>query len=236
MIGVPRVFEKIYNAASQKAGHGIKGHIFMAAANTAREYMHEVSRTGHASPAISALRRSFDPIVYKQLRDVLGGRAQWLVCGGAPLDPELMNFFRGADIPLYEGYGLTETTAPCSFNPLGIAFHEGSVGIAFPGFKLRTKKGGELQVLGTACFDAYHKNPKATRESFDSEGWYSTGDIGRIDNDGFVYITGRIKDLIITAGGKNVTPGPMEEIIERCPLVSHALVLGDKRQIGRAHV
>lgn len=236
MIGVPRVFEKIYNAASQKSGNGIKGHIFMAAANTAREYMHEVAHNGQVSPAISVLRNTFDPIVYRQLRDVLGGRTQWLVCGGAPLDPALMDFFRGAEIPLYEGYGLTETTAPCSFTPLDTPYHEGSVGFAFPGFALRISKSGELEAKGTACFQAYHKNPSATRDSFTADGWYKTGDLGRIDNDGYIYITGRIKDLIITSGGKNVSPGPMEEVIERCPIVSNALVLGDKRPFVSALV
>jgi long-chain acyl-CoA synthetase len=236
MIGVPRVFEKIYNAASQKSGNGVKGHVFMAAANTAREYMHEVAHNGQASRGITALRNAFDPIVYKQLRDVLGGRAKWLVCGGAPLDPALMNFFRGANIPLYEGYGLTETTAPCAFTPFDTPYHEGSVGFAFPGFALRISKIGELEVKGTACFTAYHKNPAATRDSFTKDGWYKTGDLGRIDNDGYVYITGRIKDLIITAGGKNVSPGPMEEVIERCPIVSNALVLGDKRPFVSALV
>ena len=160
---------------------------------------------------------------------MLGGRAKWIVAGGAPLDPELLAFFRGAGVPVYEGYGLTETTAPCAFSPLGTPFHAGSVGIAFPGFSLRIAEDGEIQVKGRAVFPRYHKNDEATELSFTEDGWYVTGDLGRIDNDGFLYITGRKKDLIITAGGKNVSPGPIEEVIQRCEFVSQALVLGDKR-------
>ncbi|WP_204314258.1 AMP-dependent synthetase/ligase [Bifidobacterium avesanii] len=229
MIVVPRVLEKVYNAASQKAGHGAKGLAFAAAAVTAQDYMAEISERGRASLALKARRAAFDPIVYQSLRQALGGRAKWIVCGGAPLDPELMAFFRGANIPVYEGYGLTETTAPCAFNPLGVPYHQGSVGIAFPGFKLRVAEDGEIQVKGTAVFPRYHKNEEATEGSFTPDGWYATGDLGRLDDDGFLFITGRKKDLIITAGGKNVSPGPIEEVIQRCEFVSQALVLGDKR-------
>lgn len=229
MIGVPRVFEKVYNAASQKAGHGAKGMVFASAVQAAQSYMRELGESGHVSTVARARRAAFDPLVYKALREVLGGRAKWIVCGGAPLDPELLAFFRGANVPVYEGYGLTETTAPCSFNPLGVPYRAGSVGIAFPGFALRIAEDGEIQVKGTAVFPRYHKNDEATEDSFTEDGWYATGDLGRIDNDGFLYITGRKKDLIITAGGKNVAPGPIEEVIKRCEFVSQALVLGDKR-------
>lgn len=229
MIVVPRVLEKVYNAASQKAGNGVKGMAFAAAVVGAQTYMKEISRTG-APRSLSRIRRAaFDPVVYKSLREVLGGRAKWIVAGGAPLDPDLLAFFRGAGIPVYEGYGLTETTAPCAFNPLGTPFHEGSVGIPFPGFSIRIGQDGEIQVQGTGVFSQYHKNAEATETSFTDDGWYVTGDLGRLSNDGFLYITGRKKDLIITAGGKNVAPGPIEEVIQRCSLVSQALVLGDKR-------
>lgn len=228
MIVVPRVLEKVYNAASQKAGHGVKGVAFAAAVVAAQNYMKE-QQQGRVSALTKARRAAFDPMVYAQLRQVLGGRAQWIVAGGAPLDPELLAFFRGANIPVYEGYGLTETTAPCAFNPLGTPFKEGSVGIPYPGFSLRIGEEGEIQVKGTALFPRYHKNAEATADSFSADGWYSTGDLGRIDNEGFLYITGRKKDLIITAGGKNVAPRPIEEIIQRCEFVSQALVLGDKR-------
>ena len=229
MIVVPRVLEKVYNAASQKAGHGPKGVAFAAAVVAAQNYMKELSAKGHVSALTRTRRAAFDPLVYKALRDVLGGRAKWIVAGGAPLDPELLAFFRGANVPVYEGYGLTETTAPCAFNPLGVPYHQGSVGIAFPGFDLRIAEDEEIQVRGTAVFPKYHKNEEATEGSFTEDGWYHTGDLGRLDHDGFLYITGRKKDLIITAGGKNVAPGPIEEAIQRCEFVSQALVLGDKR-------
>ena len=229
MIVVPRVLEKVYNAASQKAGHGAKGVAFAAAVVAAQNYMKEVSTKGKASALAKARRMAFDPMVDASLREVLGGRAQWIVAGGAPLDPELMAFFRGAGVPVYEGYGLTETTAPCAFNPLGVPYHQGSVGVAFPGFELRIAEDEEIQVKGTAVFPKYHKNEEASEDSFTEDGWYRTGDLGRIDDDGFLYIIGRKKDLIITAGGKNVSPGPIEEVIKRCEFVSQALVLGDKR-------
>lgn len=229
MIVVPRVLEKVYNAASQKAGHGAKGVAFAAAVVAAQNYMKEVSAKGKAGALAKARRMAFDSVVYASLREVLGGRAQWIVAGGAPLDPELMAFFRGAGVPVYEGYGLTETTAPCAFNPLGVPYHQGSVGVAFPGFELRIAEDEEIQVKGTAVFPKYHKNEEASEDSFTEDGWYRTGDLGRIDDDGFLYIIGRKKDLIITAGGKNVSPGPIEEVIKRCEFVSQALVLGDKR-------
>lgn len=229
MIVVPRVLEKVYNAASQKAGHGAKGVVFASAVVAAQKYMQESSEKGKPGRLTSARRAAYDPIVYSALREVLGGRAKWIVAGGAPLDPELLAFFRGAGVPVYEGYGLTETTAPCAFSALGTPFHQGSVGIAFPGFQLRIAEDEEIQVKGTSVFPRYHKNPEATEASFTEDGWYATGDLGRLDNDGFLYITGRKKDLIITAGGKNVAPGPIEEVIRRCELVSQALVLGDKR-------
>ncbi|KAB7791258.1 AMP-dependent synthetase/ligase [Bifidobacterium leontopitheci] len=229
MIVVPRVLEKVYNAASQKAGHGAKGVVFAAAVTAAQQYMKEVSEHGKAKKLTAMRRASFDPVVYKSLRDVLGGRVRWIVSGGAPLDPELMNFFRGAGVPVYEGYGLTETTAPCAFNPLGVTFHEGSVGIPFPSFSLRIAEDGEIQVSGPVVFHRYHKNDEATEGAFTEDGWHRTGDLGRLDHEGFLYITGRKKDLIITAGGKNVAPGPIEEVIQRCEIVSQALVLGDKR-------
>ena len=229
MIVVPRVLEKVYNAASQKAGHGAKGVAFAAAVVAAQNYMREVSTKGKAGTLTKARRAAFDPVVYASLREVLGGRAKWIVAGGAPLDPELLAFFRGAGVPVYEGYGLTETTAPCAFNVLGVPYHQGSVGIAFPGFELRIAEDGEIQVKGASVFPKYHKNGEATEDSFTEDGWYKTGDLGRIDDDGFLYIIGRKKDLIITAGGKNVSPGPIEDVIKRCEFVSQALVLGDKR-------
>lgn len=229
MIGVPRVFEKVYNAASQKAGHGIKGHIFAAAAHTAQGYMSSISETGKAKPTQSALRTLYTPLVYSALKEALGGRAKWLVCGGAPLDPQLLSFFRGAGIPVYEGYGMTETSAPCTFNPLGTPFKAGSVGIVFPGFSIRISEEDEIQIKGEGAFKRYHKNDQATKEAFTDDGWIASGDLGSFSKDGFLYITGRKKDLIITAGGKNVSPSPIEEAIRRCSLVSQAVVLGDKR-------
>lgn len=229
MIGVPRVFEKVYNAASQKAGHGIKGRIFASATKTARSYMADVSDNGKASFPRTVLHAAYGPLVYSSLKEALGGRAKWLVCGGAPIDPQLLSFFRGAGIPVYEGYGMTETSAPCTFNPLGTPFHAGSVGIAFPGFSIRISEEDEIQIRGEGAFRRYHKNDEATKQAFTDDGWIASGDLGAFTHDGFLYITGRKKDLIITAGGKNVSPTPIEEAIRRCPLVSQAVVLGDKR-------
>lgn len=225
---VPRVLEKVYNAASQKAGHGLKGMVFASAVLAAQKYMAE-QQTGKIGAGTKARRAAYEPLVYKSLREVLGGRAEWFVTGGAPLDPQLLAFFRGAGVPAYEGYGLTETTAPCAFNPLGTPFQAGSVGVPYPGFSIRLAKDGEVQIKGTCVFHRYHKNDEATELAFTKDGWYATGDIGQISEQGFLYITGRKKDLIITAGGKNMSPGPVEEVIQRCPLVSQALVLGDKR-------
>ena len=236
MIVVPRVLEKVYNAASQKAGHGPKGVAFAAAVVAAQNYMKELGAKGKVGVLAKTRRAAFDPIVYKTLRDVLGGRAQWIVAGGAPLDPELLAFFRGANVPVYEGYGLTETTAPCAFNPLGVPYHQGSVGIAFPGFELRVAEDEEIQVKGTAVFPKYHKNEEATEGSFTDDGWYRTGDLGRLDNDGFLYITGRKKDLIITAGGKNVSPGLLEAAVMTSPVVNQCLVIGDRKPFVAALV
>ena len=229
MIVVPRVLEKVYNAASQKAGEGFKGMVFASAVVTAQRYSLNHGDDGEAGALTNVRHALFDRSVYKPIRDVLGGRAKWIVAGGAPLDPDLLAFFRGAGVPACEGYGLTETTAPCAFNPPKIPFTKGSVGIAFPGFTLRIGEGGEIQVKGPAVFRRYHKNDEETEKAFTPDGWYDTGDLGRLDEQGLLYITGRKKDLIITAGGKNVSPGPIEEIIQRCPLVSQALVLGDRR-------
>ena len=229
MIVVPRVLEKVYNAASQKAGNGPKGRVFAASVVAAQKYMEELSTRGKASRFATARRNAFDPIVYSQIRDVLGGNAKWIVTGGAPLDPNLMAFFRGAGVPVYEGYGLTETTAPCAFNPLGVPYHQGSVGIPFPGFQVRIGDGNEIQVKGTAVFPRYHKNEEATETSFTPDGWYATGDLGRLDDDGFLYIIGRKKDLIITAGGKNVSPGQLETTVMTSPVVAQCLVIGDRK-------
>lgn len=229
IIGVPRVFEKVYNAASQKAGHGIKGKIFSGAAEAARKYMTDISVQGWPTKRDAMRRAMYDPIVYNSLRQVLGGKTKWIVSGGAPLDPQLLGFFRGANVPVYEGYGLTETTAPCAFSPLGTPYHKGSVGIPFPGFTIRIAQDGEVQIKGTCVFHRYHKNDSATEDAFTPDGWYATGDLGRISRDGFLSLTGRKKDLIITAGGKNVSPRPIEEAIERSEIVSQALILGDKR-------
>lgn len=229
MIVVPRVLEKVYNAASQKAGNGLKGIVFAAAVNSARSYMKAVSSKGKAGVWNTLRKAVFDPLVYSALRKALGGRAKWIVSGGAPLDPALLTFFRGAGIPVFEGYGMTETTAPCAWTTPNCPFRAGTVGFALPGFAVRTAEDGELQVKGAGNFIKYHKNEEATKETFTSDGWIATGDLGRIDSEGFIYITGRKKDLIITAGGKNMSPGPVESIIQRNEIVAHALVLGDKR-------
>ena len=227
LLGVPRVFEKVYNAASQKAGAGIRGRVFAKAFDHFVQWSKDEQETGHHSIAARAEHSFFMSVVGKSIRSALGPSMRYLACGGAPLNVDLAHFFNGMDdITFIQGYGMTETAAPMIVNWQD-ANRVGSVGKPGPGMGVRTDDDGELQVMGPNVFLGYYKKPELTADVKMADGWLKTGDLGTIDDDGFVYITGRKKDIIITAGGKNVSPAPMEDIINTCPIVSHGVVVGD---------
>ncbi|MDH7888227.1 AMP-dependent synthetase/ligase [Bifidobacterium catenulatum] len=227
LLGVPRVFEKVYNAASQKAGAGIRGRVFAKAFDHFVQWSKDEQETGHHSIAARAEHSFFMSVVGKSIRSALGPSMRYLACGGAPLNVDLAHFFNGMDdITFIQGYGMTETAAPMIVNYQN-ANRVGSVGKPGPGMGVRTDDDGELQVMGPNVFLGYYKKPELTADVKMADGWLKTGDLGTIDDDGFVYITGRKKDIIITAGGKNVSPAPMEDIINTCPIVSHGVVVGD---------
>ena len=227
LLGVPRVFEKVYNAASQKAGAGIRGRVFAKAFDHFVRWSKDEQETGHHSIVARVEHSFFMSVVGKSIRSALGPNMRYLACGGAPLNVDLAHFFNGMDdITFIQGYGMTETAAPMIVNWQD-ANRVGSVGKPGPGMGVRTDDDGELQVMGPNVFLGYYKKPELTADVKMADGWLKTGDLGTIDDDGFVYITGRKKDIIITAGGKNVSPAPMEDIINTCPIVSHGVVVGD---------
>lgn len=227
LLGVPRVFEKVYNAASQKAGSGLKGYVFSKAFNHFDQWSRkEQEGRGHTLHE-RLMHQFFMKTVGSSVRSAMGPNLRYLACGGAPLNVDLAHFFNGIDgITLIQGYGLTETAAPCVVNFLNFN-RVGAVGRPGPGIGVKLADDDELLINGEDVFLGYYKQPELTAEVLDSDGWLKTGDIAKIDDDGFVYITGRKKDIIITAGGKNISPAPMEDTIETCPIVSHAVVLGD---------
>ena len=226
LLAVPRVFEKIYNSAEAKAEAGGKGKIFARAAQTAIAYSEALDAGGPSLP-LRARHAVFDRLVYSKLRAATGGRVRMALSGGAPLGPRLGHFFRGIGITIYEGWGLTETTAPATVNtPEHLRI--GTVGRPLPGVSVRVGDDGELLVRGVNVMQGYYGNPEATREAL-QDGWFHTGDLGEIDADGFVRITGRKKELIVTAGGKNVAPMVLEDRLRGHPLVSQCLVVGDRR-------
>lgn len=228
VLGVPRVFEKIYNAATQKAGTGFEGRVFARAAKVARQWS-KAQQAGKGIPlGIRMAHAFFDGLVYKQIRDVLGGHVDYIVSGGAPIDDKLAHFFNGCGLPLLAGYGMTETCAPAAVNPVK-GYKIGSVGTPLEGMSFAVASDGEILIKGPAIMRGYHNNPKATAEAIDKDGWLHSGDLGKIDDDGFIYITGRKKDILITAGGKNVSPEPLETSVMTDPIVSQCLVIGDRR-------
>ena len=227
LLGVPRVFEKVYNAASQKAGAGIRGRVFAKAFDHFVQWSKDAQETGRHSIVARAEHSFVMSVVGKSIRSALGPNMRYLACGGAPLNVDLAHFFNGMDgITFIQGYGMTETAAPMIVNWQD-ANRVGSVGKPGPGMGVRTDDDGELQVMGPNVFLGYYKKPELTADVKMADGWLKTGDLGTIDDDGFVYITGRKKDIIITAGGKNVSPAPMEDVINTCPIVSHGVVVGD---------
>ena len=228
LLGVPRVFEKVYNAASRKAGTGFKGRIFAQAAQCAREWSRTEQDGGKHSASQRARHAMFETSVYRAVRGALGPNIRYVACGGAPLSADLAHFFAGIGLPMIQGYGMTETAAP--FTVTRVNDNKiGTVGQPAPGSSVRIADDGEVQVRGANVFRGYHNLPEKTAETFTADGWLKTGDLGSLDEDGRLMITGRKKDIIITAGGKNVFPIPMEEEIAKCPIVEHAVVVGDGR-------
>ena len=228
LLGVPRVFEKVYNAASRKAGTGFKGRIFAQAAQCAREWSRTEQDGGKHSASQRARHAMFETSVYRAVRGALGPNIRYVACGGAPLSADLAHFFAGIGLPMIQGYGMTETAAP--FTVTRVNDNKiGTVGQPAPGSSVRIADDGEVQVRGANVFRGYHNLPEKTAETFTADGWLKTGDLGSLDEDGRLMITGRKKDIIITAGGKNVSPIPMEEEIAKCPIVEHAVVVGDGR-------
>lgn len=226
VVAVPRVFEKVYNSAKQKAHSEGKGKIFDAAEATAVAYS-EAQDSGGAGLGLKLKHLAFDKLVYGKLRAALGGRCVAAVSGGAPLGARLAHFFRGIGVPVFEGYGLTETSAAANVNTQ-TAFRVGTVGKPVNGTSVRIADDGEVLLKGDVVFRAYYNNPQATAEAL-TDGWFHTGDLGELDADGFLKITGRKKEIIVTAGGKNVAPSGLEDTIKAAPLVSQAMVVGDQR-------
>jgi long-chain acyl-CoA synthetase len=226
VVGVPRVFEKVYNTAKQTAHTGGKGAIFDLAESVAVAYS-QARDTGGPGLLLKAQHFLFDKLVYSKLRAALGGRCVGAVSGGAPLGARLAHFFRGIGVPVYEGYGLTETSAAANVNTES-AFRVGTVGRPVAGTSVRIAEDGEVLLKGSVVFEAYFNNEPATKESL-QDGWFHTGDVGELDSDGFLRITGRKKEIIVTAGGKNVAPSGLEDTIRANPLISQAMVVGDRR-------
>lgn len=227
LLAVPRVFEKVYNSAEQKTEAEGKGRIFRAAAKTAIEHSRRLQEGEKIGLGLRLRFSLFDRLVYSKLRALMGGRVTYAVSGSAPLGPRLGHFFHSLGIKILEGYGLTETTAPASVNLPGL-IKVGTVGPALPGVGIRIADDGEIQVKGINVFREYWQNPEATADAFDGE-WFRTGDLGSFDEDGYLTITGRKKEIIVTAGGKNVAPAALEDPIRANPIVGQVVVVGDQK-------
>ena len=224
LLAVPRVFEKVFHGARRKAVDGGKGRIFDAATATAVAWS-EACDAGGPGVGLKLRRALFDMLVYRRLRAALGGRVRAAVSGSAPLTALLGHFFRGIGLPVLEGYGLTETTAAISVNTMS-AQRIGTVGRPIPGQTVRIGDDGEILVRGPVVFRCYHDNPDATAEAL-TGGWFHTGDVGELDEAGFLRITGRKKEILVTAGGKNVAPAVLEDRLRAHPLIGQVLVVGD---------
>jgi len=227
LLAVPRVFEKVYNSAEQRAEAGGKGKIFHAAAETAIAWSMALDTKKGPSFGLNLKHKLFDALVYKKLRAAMGGRVKYAISGGGPLGARLGHFYRAIGLIVLEGYGLTETTAPVTIgrpNNLKI----GKVGFPLPGCGVKIADDGEILLRGTNVLKGYWNNKQATKSTFEDD-WFKTGDIGALDEDGFLAITGRKKELIITAGGKNVAPALLEDPLRANPLISQAVVIGDAK-------
>jgi len=227
LLAVPRVFEKVYNSAEQKAGSGTSLRVFRWAAKVAIAYSRALDAPGGPSVALRAQHRAADALVHRKLRAALGGRTEFAVSGGAPLGDRLGHFYRGIGVHVLEGYGLTETSAATAVNRPGLT-KIGTVGPAMPGTSLRVDDDGQIWVAGPHVFRGYRHMPEETAEAL-VDGWLRTGDLGRLDDDGYLRITGRSKEIIVTAGGKNVAPALLEDRLRGHPLVSQVVVVGDQR-------
>lgn len=234
LLAVPRVFEKVYNAAEQKAEATGKGKIFRAAAQVAIEYSTAIDEKGRAPLALAAKFHVFDALVYKKIRAAMGGRVTHAISGGAPLGKRLGHFFKAIGLTVLEGYGLTETTAPALIGrPKNLKI--GKVGRALPGTGVAIAEDGEILLRGNNIMRGYWRNPGATKEVMAGD-WFKTGDIGSLDEDGFLTITGRKKELIVTAGGKNVSPAALEDPLRANPLIGQVVVIGDQKPFVSALV
>ncbi len=234
LLAVPRVYEKVYNAASQRAGTGFAGKMFMRAAENAREWS-KAEQKGEQLPITGRIAHAFyEQVVYKKIRTIFGPNADFAITGGAPMDSELSHFFNGIGMPVLEGYGMTETCGPVCVS-LPEDNRIGTIGMPMCGITAGIAEGGELVVKGPLVCKGYHNNPGVTTQQI-TDGWLHTGDLGDISEDGFISITGRKKDLIITAGGKNVSPGLLEASVMTSPVVNQCLVIGDKKPFVAALV
>jgi long-chain acyl-CoA synthetase len=227
VLAVPRIFEKIYNGAEAKAEAAGKGDIFRKAAAVAIAYSEALDKK-KVSPILKLKHGLFDKLVYSKIRAGMGGRVEAAISGGAPLGARLGHFYRGAGVTVLEGYGLTETTAGATLNLIG-AQRVGSVGRPIPGTSVKIAEDGEVLLRGPIVMEGYWQNQAANDEVFDSERWFKSGDLGKLDEDGFLYIVGRKKELIVTAGGKNVAPAVLEDRLRAHPLVSQCMVVGDNQ-------
>lgn len=234
LLAVPRVYEKVYNAASQRAGTGFAGKMFMRAAENAREWS-KAEQKGEQLPIAGRIAHAFyEQVVYKKIRTIFGPNADFAITGGAPMDSELSHFFNGIGMPVLEGYGMTETCGPVCVS-LPEDNRIGTIGMPMCGITAGIAEDGELVVKGPLVCRGYHNNPEVTTQQI-TDGWLRTGDLGDISEDGFISITGRKKDLIITAGGKNVSPGLLEASVMTSPVVNQCLVIGDKKPFVAALV
>lgn len=234
LLAVPRVYEKVYNAASQRAGTGFAGKMFMRAAENAREWS-KAEQKGEQLPITGRIAHAFyEQVVYKKIRTIFGPNADFAITGGAPMDSELSHFFNGIGMPVLEGYGMTETCGPVCVS-LPEDNRIGTIGMPMCGITAGIAEDGELVVKGPLVCKGYHNNPGVTTQQI-TDGWLHTGDLGDISEDGFISITGRKKDLIITAGGKNVSLGLLEASVMTSPVVNQCLVIGDKKPFVAALV
>ena len=227
VLAVPRIFEKIYNGAEARAEAAGKGKIFKKAADVAIAYSEALDKKG-MSPILKIKHAIFDKLVYSKIRAGMGGNVEAAISGGAPLGVRLGHFYRGAGVTILEGYGLTETTAGATLNLYG-AHRVGSVGRPIPGTSVKIAEDGEVLIRGPIVMQGYWQNDNANNEVFDGERWFKTGDLGKLDDEGFLYIVGRKKELIVTAGGKNVAPAVLEDRLRAHPLVSQCMVVGDNQ-------